>query len=66
MEKRGFIKLYSNGKDIVKVVKDGYFGIRFLNSLIAPFVESYWVTLSFLANMDHSVTHIQGLMENKV
>lgn len=46
--------------------KQNEFSIRFLSSLILPFVESYWVTLSFLANIDQSLNHKQGMIEQKV
>ena len=50
MEKRKFISIQTsnNGKQVVKVPKDGEFAIRFLSSLILPFVESYWATVALL------------------
>lgn len=53
MEARNFISISNskNGDQIIKIKQEGEFAIRFLSSLIFPFVESYWTTVTFLSNM---------------
>lgn len=54
MEKRDFITITPNqgGNDekqfIVKIVKNGKYPLKYMKMLISPFIESYWVGLSFL------------------
>lgn len=48
MEKRGYLEIFNaNQQQQVKLTKPGKFAHRFFASLIQPFVECYWVTLSF-------------------
>lgn len=54
MEKRDYITITPNqgGNDekqfIVKIVKNGKYPLKYMKMLISPFIESYWVGLSFL------------------
>mmetsp|Transcript_29850 Transcript_29850/g.29007 ORF Transcript_29850/g.29007 Transcript_29850/m.29007 type:complete len:170 (-) Transcript_29850:17-526(-) len=45
MQAREFISVQDQ---VIKIT--GLYGIKFLSSLIYPFIESYWVTFCFLAN----------------
>ena len=67
MELRKFIEIISiNNQMMVKVTLKGKFAIKFLASLVLPFVESYWVTLSFLKQISGSNFLKVGLVEKKI
>ena len=67
MELRKFIEITSiNNQMMVKVTLKGKFAIKFLASLVLPFVESYWVTLSFLKQISGSNFLKVGLVEKKI
>jgi hypothetical protein len=43
--------------EMIKITKDGEYAIKFLSSLLHPFIESYWVTLSFIRNLAPTSNH---------
>ncbi len=64
MSQRGFLTISGSSSPIVKIQKgDGEFGIKYLSSLVLPFIESYWVTVSFLANMTPSLSLTHSVLE---
>lgn len=49
MQDRGFLTVFTqDNQEYVRLEANGKFAIQFLSSLLLPFVESYWVTLSFV------------------
>lgn len=66
MAKRGYIEQLTGTEPALRLTKPGKFALRFFNSLISPFIESYWVTLSFLKTLKPK-THMQQYdIEQKV
>ena len=60
MIKRGYIILEhkeskEGPKKVIRITKNGEYPIKFLSSLLLPFIESYWVTLTFLMNMNSQI-----------
>ena len=66
MEKRGFIEITNDAQPVIKILKTGKFALKFLRSLISPFIESYWVTLSFLKQMRVGQQYLQGDVERRI
>lgn len=64
MEKRGQVERV--GDDSIRMTKNGKFPLKFFSSLILPFVESYWVTLSFVKQMQPKVDLLQQDIEQRV
>lgn len=57
MIKRGYIVIEQKEskegyKEVIKITKQGEYAIKFLSSLLLPFIESYWVALTFFVNMN--------------
>ena len=59
MEKRGFIRITNDSQPLVKVVKEKSYALKFFRTFISPFVESYWVTLSYFKQMKSELTVLQ-------
>eukprot|EP00347_Sterkiella_histriomuscorum_P008623 403344386 len=66
MEKRGFVEITNDAQPVVKILKTGKFALKFLRSLISPFIESYWVTLSFLKQMRVGQQYLQADVERRI
>jgi len=68
MIKRDIIVVESNelGQSFVKITQNGEFAIKFMSSLLHPFIESYWVTLLFLNNINSQLSLTQTLMAKQV
>ncbi len=61
MISRGYITVESG---IVKVIQEE--PIKFLSSLLLPFIESYWITLSFLTNMKQQISLTKNVLAQKI
>ena len=64
MEKRGQVERV--GEDAIRMTKNGKFPLKFFSSLILPFVESYWATLSFVKQMQPGASLLQQDIEQRV
>jgi hypothetical protein len=59
MEKRGYLEISNDAQPLVKVVKENKHALKFFRSFISPFVESYWVSLSFFKQMRPGIPVLQ-------
>ena len=69
MEKRQFLQMFdngSNGSEQIRITPQGKFAITFLSSLLLPFVESYWVTLSFIKLLPSKEKISYDILEQRV
>lgn len=68
MEKRGILTLgvAQNGTEFVRLSTEGKLAISFFSSLLLPFVESYWVTLSFIKLLPVAEVHTAEILEQRV
>ena len=67
MAKRGFLQVITQGgQESIRITSEGKFAITFFSSLMLPFVESYWVTLSYIKLMPSGEMNTIEILEHKV
>ncbi|CDW88677.1 male sterility protein [Stylonychia lemnae] len=66
MEKRGYIQITGDAQPHIKVIREGKQALKFFRTFISPFVESYWVTLSYFRQMRPATPILQQDIEKRI